>query len=61
MKQKQVEQNKKEAKMYSNMFARLSKLEASEKVLICWFGVVILCAEGGLLLDISVIEASTID
>jgi FK506-binding protein 4/5 len=31
LKQKQVEQNKKEAKMYSNMFARLSKLEADEK------------------------------
>lgn len=32
LKVKQVEQNKKEAKMYSNMFARLSKLEANEKV-----------------------------
>jgi FK506-binding protein 4/5 len=32
LKQKQVEQNKKEAKLYGNMFARLSKLEATEKV-----------------------------
>ncbi|CAM6089988.1 unnamed protein product [Calypogeia fissa] len=31
LKLKQAEQNKKEAKMYSNMFARLSKLEATEK------------------------------
>jgi FK506-binding protein 4/5 len=31
LKQKQVEQNKKEAKLYGNMFARLSKLEATEK------------------------------
>ncbi|KAL3684851.1 hypothetical protein R1sor_002873 [Riccia sorocarpa] len=31
LKQRQVEQNKKEAKMYGNMFSRLSKLEASEK------------------------------
>jgi len=32
LKQKQAEQNKKEAKLYGNMFARLSKLEAAEKV-----------------------------
>ncbi|KAG0608755.1 hypothetical protein M758_8G129900 [Ceratodon purpureus] len=32
LKQKQVEQNKKEAKLYGNMFARLSKMEAAEKV-----------------------------
>ena len=32
LKQKQIEQNKKEAKLYGNMFARLSKMEASEKV-----------------------------
>lgn len=32
LRQKQIEQNKKEAKMYGNMFSRLSKLEASEKV-----------------------------
>ncbi|KAG0608754.1 hypothetical protein M758_8G129900 [Ceratodon purpureus] len=31
LKQKQVEQNKKEAKLYGNMFARLSKMEAAEK------------------------------
>ncbi|KAG6553480.1 hypothetical protein Mapa_004392 [Marchantia paleacea] len=31
LRQKQIEQNKKEAKMYGNMFSRLSKLEASEK------------------------------
>eukprot|EP00246_Nothoceros_aenigmaticus_P003382 TRINITY_DN1451_c0_g1_i1.p1 TRINITY_DN1451_c0_g1~~TRINITY_DN1451_c0_g1_i1.p1 ORF type:complete len:595 (+),score=183.93 TRINITY_DN1451_c0_g1_i1:170-1954(+) len=30
LKQKQIEQNKKEAKLYGNMFARLSKLEAKE-------------------------------
>lgn len=30
LKQKQAEQNKKEAKLYGNMFARLSKLEAKE-------------------------------
>lgn len=32
LKQKQAEQNKKEAKLYGNMFARLSKMEAAEKV-----------------------------
>lgn len=32
LKQKQIEQNKKEAKLYGNMFARLSKLEAAETV-----------------------------
>lgn len=32
LKQKQVEQNKKEAKLYGNMFARLNKMEAAEKV-----------------------------
>jgi FK506-binding protein 4/5 len=31
LKQKQAEQNKKEAKLYGNMFARLNKLEAAEK------------------------------
>jgi FK506-binding protein 4/5 len=31
LKQKQIEQNKKEAKLYGNMFARLSKMEAAEK------------------------------
>ncbi|KAL2652977.1 hypothetical protein R1flu_021105 [Riccia fluitans] len=31
LKQKQIEQNKKEAKMYGNMFSRLSKLERTEK------------------------------
>jgi FK506-binding protein 4/5 len=32
LKQKQVEQNKKEAKLYGNMFSRLNKLEATEQV-----------------------------
>jgi FK506-binding protein 4/5 len=31
LKQKQVEQNKKEAKLYGNMFSRLNKLEATEQ------------------------------
>jgi FK506-binding protein 4/5 len=32
LKQKQAEQNKKEAKLYGNMFSRLNKLEATEQV-----------------------------
>lgn len=32
LKQKQAEQNKKEAKLYGNMFARLSKMEDAEKL-----------------------------
>jgi FK506-binding protein 4/5 len=31
LKQKQAEQNKKEAKLYGNMFSRLNKLEATEQ------------------------------
>jgi FK506-binding protein 4/5 len=32
LKQKLAEQNKKEAKLYGNMFARLSKMDAAEKI-----------------------------